>query len=102
MSYLAYKESGFDSKRVIGMAGVLDASRMNLMLSRSVGKPIKKIDSLVLGTHGDTMVAVISQSKVAGKRLEDILDKNDISEVMLEIWENDRRSPGFNKTKTFF
>ncbi len=28
--------------------------------------------------------------------------ENDISELMLEIWENGRRSPGFNKTKTFF
>lgn len=82
MSYLVYKESGFDSKRVIGMAGVLDASRMDLMLARRLNKPVRKIESLVLGTHGETMVPIASHSKVEGANLADILSVQDLGEVV--------------------
>ncbi|MFH1868422.1 MAG: malate dehydrogenase [Candidatus Omnitrophota bacterium] len=82
MSYLVYKESGFDSRRVMGMAGVLDASRMDLMLSRYLNEPLRKIESLVLGTHGETMVPIVSHSKVDGKTLSGMLEDEALSEVI--------------------
>jgi len=82
MTYLVYKETGFDSNRVIGMAGALDSSRMNLMIARALKQDIADIDSMVMGTHGQTMVPVTSHSKVNESGLEDLLKLADISDVV--------------------
>jgi len=82
MTYLVYSISRLDAKRVIGMAGVLDSSRMNLMLARQMNKTVKEADSMVLGTHGQTMVPLTSHSKVAGAKLEDILKQEEIDAII--------------------
>jgi len=64
MTFLIFKESMIDSKRVLGMAGCLDSSRMNLMAERVLNKPLQDMDSLVLGTHGETMAPILSHSKI--------------------------------------
>jgi len=61
MSYLVMKTTGFNPKKVIGMAGVLDTARFINIL----GEKNKNIDEdkfLMMGSHGDTMVPV-SRSK---------------------------------------
>ena len=82
MAYVSYKASGIDHKRVIGMAGVLDSARMNLMLARRFNHPVLGIDSMVLGTHGETMVPVASQSKIDGRSLSDMMEPKDMSDVV--------------------
>ena len=82
ISYAVYKESGLDSKKVFGMAGCLDSSRMNLMASRSLNRPVDGIDSMVLGTHGQTMVPVASRSKVDNILLGDAANKDTISNII--------------------
>ena len=82
ISYVVYKESGLDSKRVFGMAGCLDSSRMNLMASRFLNKPLNKVDSLVLGTHGQTMVPVLSRSKVDNIFLSDAANTDRINSII--------------------
>jgi malate dehydrogenase len=57
MTYLAMKTTGFNSKKVMGMAGVLDTARfINAFLEKN--KDIKEDDVLMMGSHGDTMVPV--------------------------------------------
>lgn len=84
MAFLAYKTSGFKPEKIIGMAGLLDSSRMNLIVSRLLNKPLINITSTVMGTHGETMVPLLSQSKVenapftelsSDKQVEDIVQK---------------------------
>jgi len=82
MTFLAYKESMIDSRRVFGMAGCLDSSRMNLMVERALKKPLEEIDSLVLGTHGETMAPILSHSKVGGVNLTDIASNKDMAQVI--------------------
>ena len=82
MSYIVYKESGLGSKRVFGMAGCLDSSRMNLMASRYLNRPLDVIDSMVLGTHGETMVPVISRSKVDNILLSDAANKDMVNNIV--------------------
>ncbi len=82
MAYLVWKESGIDSKRVFGMAGCLDSSRMNLMISRVLNKPLQDIDSLVLGTHGETMAPVLSHSKINSQPVADIADKDSAESII--------------------
>jgi malate dehydrogenase len=82
MAYLVYKKSGLNSKMVFGMAGCLDSSRMNLMTSRFLNRPIEGIDSMVLGTHGETMVPAISRSRVDNNFLSDTADAGTINNII--------------------
>jgi len=82
MSYLAWKNSKLNKRKVIGMAGSLDSSRMNLITSRILNKDLADVDSLVLGTHGETMVPVSSHSKVDGVSFDSSLSKDIISKII--------------------
>ena len=53
------KYSGLPKNKVVGMAGILDSSRFIYFLSQELDIPVKKINSFVLGGHGDSMVAML-------------------------------------------
>ena len=55
------KYSGLPKNMVVGMAGILDTSRFKYFLSQELKVPVKKIESLVLGGHGDTMVSMLNR-----------------------------------------
>ena len=69
------KYSGLPSKKVVGMAGILDSSRFKYFLSQELKVPVKDINSLVLGGHGDTMVPMPNHTKVNGKPLNQLIKK---------------------------
>ena len=66
MAYLMGKVTGFGRGRVIGMAGALDSSRLNAFLAIEAGCSVKDVNSMVLGSHGDSMVAALSVTTVKG------------------------------------
>lgn len=81
MTYLAWKKSGFDPKRVIGMAGVLDSARYAYFLSLELKIPPKEIEAVVLGGHGDLMVPAPEFSKARGKPITELLSKEKIEAI---------------------
>ena len=78
------KYSGLPINMVVGMAGILDSSRFKLFLSRELNVPVKEIDAMVMGGHGDTMVPLPRFTKVSGKPLLDIVKEGKISSERLE------------------
>ena len=78
------KYSGFSKNMVIGMAGILDTSRFKYFLSQELKTPVKKISSLVLGGHGDTMVSMLEHTKVDGMPILDLVKSGKIKKEMLE------------------
>ncbi len=78
------KYSGLPKNKVVGMAGVLDTSRFKLFLSKELNVPIKKIDSFVLGGHGDTMVPVPNRTIVDGKNLMEFVKDGTLSKEKLD------------------
>ena len=56
MAQIAWKISGFSSKKVIGMGGVLDSSRLRTFISMEMGVSPEDVEAIVLGGHGDQMV----------------------------------------------
>ena len=76
------KYSGLPTNMVIGMAGILDSSRFKYFLSQELQVPVKNIDSLVLGGHGDTMVPMPNQTKVNGKPLNQIIKKEKLDPII--------------------
>lgn len=82
MTYVALKESGFDRSRVIGMAGILDSSRMASFIQEKLGYGGGQIRASVMGGHGDDMVPLPRYSTVAGVPLTDVLTNDEIEEVV--------------------
>ncbi|MBD1148422.1 malate dehydrogenase [Pelagibacterales bacterium SAG-MED30] len=78
------KFSGLSSNKVVGMAGILDSSRFKLFLSLELNVPVKEIDAMVMGGHGDTMVPMPRFTKVSGKPLLDLVKEGKISQERLE------------------
>ena len=78
------KFSGLPSNKVVGMAGILDSSRFKLFLSLELNVPVKEIDAMVMGGHGDTMVPMPRFTKVLGKPLIDLVKEGKISQERLE------------------
>ena len=81
MSYLAWKKSGFESKRVIGMAGVLDSSRYAYFIALELGVSSKDVRAMVLGGHGDSMVPLPEFSTVNGVPITQLISKEKIQAI---------------------
>ena len=77
------KYSKLPTNKVVGMAGVLDSSRFKLFLSLELKVPVKQIETLVMGGHGDTMVPLTRYTKVSGKSLETLISEGKISKEKL-------------------
>ena len=78
------KYSGLPKKKVVGMAGILDSSRFIYFLSQELKLPVNKIKSLVLGGHGDSMVAMINHTFVDGKSLKKLIEEGKIKKEKLD------------------
>ena len=76
------KYSGLPTKKVVGMAGILDSSRFKYFISQQLKVPIKKINTMVLGGHGDTMVPMPNQTLVDGKQLKNLIDEKTLKEIV--------------------
>jgi malate dehydrogenase len=82
MTYGALKISGFQPRRVVGMAGILDTARYCAFIAMELGVSIADIDAVVLGGHGDTMVPLSSHTKVGGTPLTSLLPKEKIDAII--------------------
>ncbi len=78
------KFSGLSANKVVGMAGILDSSRFKLFLSLELNVPVKEIDAIVMGGHGDTMVPMPRFTKVSDKPLLDLVKEGKISQERLD------------------
>ncbi|MBS3909102.1 MAG: malate dehydrogenase [Actinobacteria bacterium] len=82
MTQLAHKATGHDSRRVLGMSGVLDSARYKFFISQALGAPMSSIEGMVIGAHGDTMLPVVSQTTVDGRPLVELLPQDKIDEII--------------------
>jgi len=82
MTALTAIATGFDKKKVIGQAGMLDTARFTNNVAEAANVPVSSVTTLTLGSHGDTMVPVPSACAVDGKPLSDVLDQATIDELV--------------------
>ena len=78
------KYSNLPKNKVVGMAGILDSSRYKLFLSEELNVPVKNIEALVMGGHGDTMVPLPGFTKINGKKLLDLVNEGIITKERIE------------------
>ncbi|MGH2746906.1 MAG: malate dehydrogenase [Actinomycetota bacterium] len=81
MTFLASEVSGFPKERVMGMAGVLDSSRLRFFIAEKLDVPLTEVDAITLGSHGDQMVALPRHATVQGKPLPELVDEVTLEEL---------------------
>jgi malate dehydrogenase len=82
LAYLAWKISDYAPNRVFGMSGVLDSARYKYFISEALDAPMSTIDGMVIGAHGDSMLPIVSQTKVNGWPLAGLLSDEKIHEII--------------------
>src|SRR5207253_5499224 len=82
MVFECARVTGFPKARVAGMAGVLDAARMQLFLARELGASVKDVRAMVLGGHGDTMVPVTSYCTINGIPVRQLIAADKLAAIV--------------------
>jgi len=83
MTALAQIATNFPHHRVMGQAGMLDTARFTNFVAEKLNVPVESVETLTLGSHGETMVPVPSRCKVNGKPLTDLLSAQEIEDLVV-------------------
>jgi malate dehydrogenase len=82
MSYCTYLTAGIDSRRVMGMAGILDTARYRSFLALELDCSPKDIQAVLMGGHGDTMVPLPRYTTVAGIPVTDLVSMERLEQIV--------------------
>ena len=82
MAQVALETSGFDSHRVMGMAGILDTARYRAFLAEELEISPKDIQALLLGGHGDTMVPLPRFTTIGGMPVTQFINEDRLDEIV--------------------
>lgn len=81
MAHLAWRVTGWDRHRVMGMAGLLDGSRLAFFAAEELDIPSGQVQPMVMGSHGDAMLPLARFTSVAGVPLSDLLPEPKLLEL---------------------
>ncbi len=81
MCQVALQASKFPKNRVVGMAGILDSSRMRTFIAQALNVSTENVHAMVLGGHGDTMVPLPRFSTVSGIPITELMTKEQIDAI---------------------
>jgi malate dehydrogenase len=82
MTYVAYKESGFDRNRVFGMGNILDTMRFRSYIAIELNVSREDVRALVIGEHGDSMVPLVDHASVSGIPITELLTRKQINKIV--------------------
>ena len=82
MTYAAYKTARKDSRKVFGMAGILDTGRYKAFIAEALHVSPKDIHSMLLGGHGDAMVPLPRYTSISGIPVTELLNKEEIDKIV--------------------
>jgi malate dehydrogenase len=82
MTYCAYLNSGLDSKKVFGMAGILDTARYRAFLAEALNCSPKDIQAILMGGHGDTMVPLPRYTTVSGIPVTELISADKLDAIV--------------------
>ncbi len=82
LTYRVWQLTGWPRERVIGQAGVLDASRMAAFIALETGFSTRDITTLVLGGHGDSMVPVTRLCTINGIPVSKFINQKRLDEIV--------------------
>ena len=94
----AHEISGFPSKRVVGMAGILDTARFRTFLAEELDVSVDSVSAFVLGGHGDSMAPVVGTTTVGGTPVAKLIPKQRLDEIVQRTRDGGAEIISFLKT----
>lgn len=82
MTYCSFLTSGLDSKKVFGMAGILDTARYRAFLAEALNCSPKDIQAILMGGHGDTMVPLPRYTTVSGIPVTELIAADKLEAIV--------------------
>src|SRR5436190_1193188 len=82
MVYVAWKASGFPTKRILGQAGVLDTARYRSFLAEEIGCSVQDVQALLLGGHGDDMVPLTRYTFAGGIPIQQLVKPDRLEQII--------------------
>lgn len=82
MTYIAWEATKLPSHRVMGMAGVLDSSRLQVFIALELGVCVADVNAMVLGGHGDLMLPLPRYCTVSGVPITELMDEPTIDRLV--------------------
>jgi malate dehydrogenase len=82
MTYCAFLAAKIDSRRVFGMAGILDTARYKAFLATELNCSPKDIQAVLMGGHGDTMVPLPRYTTVSGIPVTELIDAEKLDAII--------------------
>jgi malate dehydrogenase len=83
MTYAAFlAANGLASKKIFGMAGILDTARYKSFISEALNISPKSIHAILMGGHGDSMVPLPRYTTVSGIPITEMLDEITINRII--------------------
>jgi len=102
LTYLALKTSGFPSRRVLGLSGVLDGARLCSFIAAELNVPVEDVSAYVLGEHGLHMVVIPRLAGVGGKPITRLLPPEAINRLVERTVNGGAEIVGLLKTGSAF
>ena len=102
MCHVALAASKFPSKRVLGMAGILDTARYRSFVAEALDVSVEDVHAYVLGGHGDTMVPLASYTTVAGIPVTELMPKRQLDQIIQRTRDGGAEIVGLLKTGSAF
>jgi len=102
MCYVCMRETGFDRRRVMGMAGVLDSARMAYFVAMELGITPADVRAMVLGGHGDSMVPLPRLTTVNGIPITELMGREEIEKIVERTRDAGAEIVGLLKTLSAF
>ncbi|MFN6083796.1 MAG: malate dehydrogenase [Fluviicola sp.] len=81
-TYCAFLAAKVDSKKVFGMAGILDTARYRAFLAEELNVSPKDIQAVLMGGHGDTMVPLPRYTTVGGIPVTEMISEEKLNEII--------------------
>ena len=82
MCHVALRSTGFDLRRVVGMAGILDSTRFRYFVAEQLNCALSSVHAMVLGGHGDQMVPLPRLTTVGGVPITELMDAATIARLV--------------------
>ncbi len=82
MTHYFQEQSGLPPARVFGESGTLDTARFRWFVAEALGVAPRDVVGFVLGTHGDTMVPILTLASVGGVPLGRLLPPEKIQAIV--------------------
>ncbi len=98
MTYLAFRESGLPSNRLMGMGGVLDSSRLSFAVCEKLGCDPADVEAWAVGAHGEGMVCWPRFTTVKGTPITELLSPEEVDEVVHRCVKGGAEVVGYLKT----